>query len=172
MPPSEIPRKSKTLEEIVLWIDIALLLALGIAWEAYPRIYLHYYPVRPWPGYPNNWDANGSSNGQVSFFYACLAAALGFGQLRFSRWFQRDISKVLLRAFLLAVFVMIAGMWTIAIANRFWTIETNRKLLLEAEPTMREGTMLFRLGFWSSLALALLNLGYGLVRRPGAPSKS
>lgn len=106
------------------------------------------------------------------FFHACLIGAAGLAQLRFSRWFQRDISKILLRVFLLAVFVMIAGMWTFAIANRFWTIKTNRKLLLEAEPIMRVGTMLFRLGFWSSVALALLNLVCGLIRRPSAPSKS
>jgi hypothetical protein len=99
------------------------------------------------------------------FFFACLVAGPGFGQLRFSRWFHRDTSKILLRVFLFAGLVMVAGMWTFALANRFWTVEDNRLDLLGAQRGMEIGTTLFRLGAWSGLGVALLNLGYGLVRR-------
>jgi uncharacterized membrane protein YidH (DUF202 family) len=164
MTSSEIPPQSKDLEEVALWIVIGLCLALGVAWETYPRIYIHYHPVLPWPGYPGNWDSYGPSNGQLSFFFAFLVAAVGFGQLRFSRWFQRDISKSLLRTFLLAVFVMVAGLWTIALANHFWTIEHNNELR-RAEPYMDAGAMLFRIGFWSALVTALSNTVYAVVRK-------
>jgi len=165
MPANAAELKSRTIEVVILWIAIALFIALGVAREAYPRIYVHYHPFQVWSGDPNNWDSYGPSNGQESFFYACLTAALGFAQLRFSRWFQRDISKILMRFFLLAVFVMVAGLWTFSLANRFWTVEDNRLDLLGAEPGMELGKTLFRLGARSGLGVALLNLGYGLVRR-------
>jgi hypothetical protein len=37
MPSSEIPAKSKSFEEIVLWIVVGLSLALGVAWATYPK---------------------------------------------------------------------------------------------------------------------------------------
>jgi hypothetical protein len=169
MASSETPHKSKRFEEIVLWIVISLLLALGGAWEAYPRIYMRYHPVRPWPGESESF---GVTPIVQYFFYACLIGAAGFAQLRFSGRFQRNISKSLLRVFLLASFVMVAGMWTFALANRFWTIQFHPGAFHDAERTMRIGGTFALLGLWSSLALALLNLGYGLVRRPSAPQKS
>lgn len=167
MTSSNIPQKSKSLEEVVLWIVIALLLALCVAWEIYPKIYIYMHHQLHGAGSPYTWreESRGFSNGQMSFFYACLTAVLGFAQLRFSRWFQRDISKILLRIFLLAVFAMAAGLWTFALANRFWTVENNRPDLLRAQPGMEIGVTLFRLGAWSCIGVALLNLGYSLVRK-------
>src|SRR5580698_5081799 len=136
MPSSETPLKSKSLEEIVLWIVIGLCLVLGVAWEAYPTVYLHYHPQRPWPGEPESF---GFPPIVKLFFYFFLIGAAGFAQLRFSRWFQRDISKTLVRVFLLANFVMLAGMWTFALANRFWTIQFQPGRLHEVERTMYMG---------------------------------
>jgi hypothetical protein len=52
-----------------------------------------------------------------------------------------------------------------ALANRFWTIEFHARDFQEAERTMHIGGTFAVLGLWSSIALALLNLSYGLVRR-------
>jgi hypothetical protein len=60
--------------------------------------------------------------------------------------------------------VMVAGMWTFALTNRFWTVVDNRLYLLGAERGMEIGTTLFRLRAWSGLGVALLKLGYGLAR--------
>jgi transposase len=162
MASSGTPHKPKSLEQVVLWIVIALLLALGCAWEAYPRIYLRYHPQRPWPGEPESF---GFPPIVQYFFYACLIGSAGFAQLRFSRWFQRSISKTLLRVFLLANLIMLAGMWTFALSNRFWTIQFQAGRLHEVERTMHMGGTFAVLGLWSSLALTLLNLVYGLARK-------
>lgn len=164
-----VPRKSRTNEEVALWVVIGLFLALGVAWEAYPRIYIHYY-------YSPHGTRSSSSWANESFgpfpspivrysFYAFLIGFAGFAQLRFSQWFQRDISKTLLRVFLSGSFLMIGGMWTIALANRFWTVLLHQEDLQKVERTMHMGRTVAALGMWSSLAAALLNLGYGLVRK-------
>jgi hypothetical protein len=159
--------KSRTIEEVVLWIVVGLCLALGVAWETYPKIYTRIYHPRHGQGSSDTWanENFGPSRLVVFFFYACLIAGPGFAQLRFSRWFHRDISKILVRVFLCAGLVMVVGMWTFALANRFWTVQDNRLDLLGAQRGMEIGTTLSTLGAWSGLGVALLNLGYGLVRR-------
>ena len=92
-----------------------------------------------------------------------MTAALGYGQLRFRGWFGRDSSKILLRFFLLSGMVFLAGSWTFALANRFWTVEDNRVSLLGAQHGMEIGRTLVKLGVWSYLAAAFLNLGYALI---------
>jgi hypothetical protein len=163
MTSSETPPKSKGLEEIVLWMVIGLCLVLGVAWETYPRIYMHsLYPHGTGSSYIWRDEGRGTDPLVKFLFFACLIAAPGFAQLRFSRWFPRDISKILLRVFLLASIIMVSGMWTFALANHFWTLQHSDELH-EAEPYMRVGSMLFRIGFWSALATALSNMVYGLV---------
>ena len=98
------------------------------------------------------------------FFFPSLIAAQGFAQLRFSQWFKRDTSKILLRVFLFTCVVMVAGMWAFALANHFWTLEHNHELR-RAEPYMRVGTVLFRIGFWSAFATSLSNMVYAVVRK-------
>ncbi len=60
---------------------------------------------------------------------------------------------------------MVGGMWTFALANRFWTVLFHPGDLQKAERTMHMGGIIAVLGLWSSLASALLNVGYGLVRK-------
>jgi hypothetical protein len=163
MTSSETPPESKGLEEIVLWMVIGLCLALGAAWETYPRIYMHsHYPHGTGSSYTWRDEGRGTDPLGELFFFACLIAAPGFAQLRFSRRLPRDISKILLRVFLLASVVMVSGMWTFALANHFWTLP-HSDALHEAEPYMRAGSMLFRIGFWSALAMALSNMVYAVV---------
>jgi hypothetical protein len=162
MSSSETPYKLKSLEEIIFWIIMALLLALAVAWETYPRIYKHYHPQLPWPGEPESF---GFPPITQYFFYACLIGSAGLAQLRFSLWFHRSISKTLLRVFLLANFVMLAGMWTFALANRFWTVQFQPGGFYKAEHMMHTGGTFAAWGLWSSLALALSNLGCGLARK-------
>jgi uncharacterized protein (TIGR03382 family) len=52
-----------------------------------------------------------------------------------------------------------------ALANRCWTVQDNRLNLLGEQRGTEIGTRLFSLGVSSGLGVALLNLGYGLVRR-------
>jgi hypothetical protein len=159
--------KSRTIEEVVLWIVTGLCLALGVAWETYPRMYMHIHHPPQGPGRSYTWanESFGPPPLVRFFFYACLIAGPGFAQLRFSRWFHRDTSKSLMRVFLFAGLVMVVGMWTFSLANRFWTVEDNRLDLLGAQRGMEIGRTLFRLGAWSGLGVALLNLGYGLLGR-------
>jgi len=162
-----VPPRSRTIEEVALWIVIGLLLALGVAWEAYPRIYIHYYYSPHGTGSSSSWanESFGPSPIVRYFFYACLIGFAGFAQLRFSQWIQRDISNTLLKVFFSASFLMVGGMWTFALANRFWTVQFHPGALQEVERTMHLGGTVAVLGLWSSLAAALLNLGYGLVRK-------
>jgi hypothetical protein len=128
MPSSEIPTKSKGFEEIVLWIVVGLFLALGVAWTAYPKIYVHYHPGLAWPVVPQSWrDYSGSSPLLAYFFLACWTAACGFWQLRFSRCFGRDSSKSLLWLYLLFSFVAVVGSWTFALGSQFWTISVQKE---------------------------------------------
>jgi hypothetical protein len=60
---------------------------------------------------------------------------------------------------------MVVGMWTFALANRFWTVQDHRLDLLGAQRGMEIGTTLFRLGAWSGFGVAQLNFGYSLARR-------
>jgi hypothetical protein len=144
---SVVSPKQRTIEEVVLWIVIGLCLALGVAWETYPRIYMHVHHPPHGQGSSYTWRNEGFGPSQLvrSFFYACLIAGPGFAQLRFSQWFHRDTSKILLRPYLSAGLVMVVGMWTFDLANRFWTVEDNRLYLLGARGT-EVGTTLFRLG--------------------------
>ena len=168
MPSSEIPPKSKGFEEIVLWIVVGLFLALGAAWTAYPKVYAHYHPGLAWPVVSQSWrDYSGSSPALAYFFLACWTAACGFWQLRFSGQFGCDSSKSLLRLYLLFSFAAVAGSWTLALGSLFWTISVQKEFY-EADGVLEIGRVLVKLGLFSSLGVALLNLGYGLVRRRSA----
>jgi hypothetical protein len=164
MPSSEIPPKSKGFEEIVLWIVAGLFLALGVAWTAYPKIYVHYHPGLAWPVVPQRWrDYSGTSPLLVYFLLASWTAACGFWQLRFSRWFGRGSSKSLLWLYLFFSFLAVVGSWTFALGSQFWTISV-QKGFYEADGVLEIGRMLVKLGLFSSLGAALLNVGYSLVR--------
>jgi hypothetical protein len=71
-------------------------------------------------------------------------------QLRFSHWFNRETSKILLRLYL--------GSWTFALATHFWTI-SNAKELHQADHAIDMGSTLVTLCLRSSFAVALLNAG-------------
>jgi len=164
MTPSEIPPKSKGFDEIVLWIIVGLFLALGIAWATYPRIYLHYHPGLPWPVVPPRWvEYSGSSPTLVYFFLACTTAAFGFWQTRFSRRFGRDSSKILLWLYLLFSLVFVVGSWTFDLGSHFWTISTQKEFYA-ADGVLEIGRMLVKLGVFSSLGAAFLNVTYSSFR--------
>jgi hypothetical protein len=161
----ETPPKSRGLEEIVLWMVIGLCLALGAAWETYPRIYKYsHYPHGTGSSYTWKEEGRGTDPLVKFSFFACLIAAPGFTLLGFSRRFPRDTPKILLRVFLLAGIVMASGMWTFALANHFWTLQHSDELR-EAEPYMHAGSLLFRVGFWSAIATSLSNMVFVVVLR-------
>jgi hypothetical protein len=79
-------------------------------------------------------------------------------QLRFSHWFNRETSKILLRLYLLLCVGMVMGSWTFALATHFWTI-SNAKELHQADHAIDMGSTLVTLCLRSSFAVALLNAG-------------
>ncbi|HZV88780.1 MAG TPA: hypothetical protein VFF95_14620 [Candidatus Binatus sp.] len=163
MSSSEIPPKSKGLDEIVLWIVVGMFLALGIAWAAYPRIYLHYHPGLPWPVIPQRWkEYSDSSPKLVYIFLACWTAAIGFWQTRFSRRFGRDSSKILSRLYLLFSLVFVVGSWTFDLSSHFWTITVQNEFY--PDRALQIGRTLVKLGVFSSLAAAFLNVTYSSFR--------
>jgi hypothetical protein len=165
MTSSEIPPKSRGFDEIVLWIIVGLFLALGVAWAAYPRIYLHYHPGLPWPVVPQRWVAySESSPTLVYFFFACMTAAFGFWQTRFSRSFGRDSSQILLWLYLLFSLVLVVGSWTFDLGSHFWTIPIQKELY-QPDRVLEAGRMLVKLGVFSSLPVVFLNFGYALFHR-------
>lgn len=165
MTSSEIPPKSRGFGETVLWIIVGLFLALGVAWAAYPRIYLHYHPGLPWPVVPQRWVAySESSPTLVYFFFACMTAAFGFWQTRFSRSFGRDSSQILLWLYLLFSLVFVVGSWTFDLGSHFWTISIQKELY-QPDRVLEAGRMLVKLGVFSSIAVVFLNFGYALFHR-------
>jgi cytochrome bd-type quinol oxidase subunit 1 len=164
MTSSEIPPKSKGLDEIVLWVAIALFLSLGIAWLVYPRIYAHSHPGLPWPIIPQRWVGYADSSPTlVYFFLACMTAGFGFWQTRFSRRFGRDSSRILLWLYLLASVVFVAGSWTFDAGSHFWTIP-NQNELYEPNRVLEIGRILVKFGVYSTLAAAFLNVTYSSFR--------
>jgi hypothetical protein len=160
----EIPPKSKDLDEIVLRIVVGLFLALGIAWAIYPRIYLHYHPGLAWPVVPRRWrDYADSSPELVYFLLACMTAAFGLWQTRFSRKFGRDSSKILSWLYLLFSFVFVVGSWTFDLGSHFWTISIQNDFY-EPDRALQIGRLLVKFGVFSSVGAALLNVTYGSFR--------
>jgi len=164
MTSSEIPLKSKGLDEIILWIIVGLFLALSIAWAAYPRIYVHYHPGLPWPVIPQRWRPYADSSPTlVYFFLACMTAAFGFWQTRFSRSLGRDSSRILLRLYLLFSLVFVVGSWTFDLGSRLWTISMQNEFY-EPDHVLEIGRILVKWGLYSSLAAAFLNVTYSSFR--------
>lgn len=163
-PSSEIPLKPKGFDGIVLWIIVGLFLVLGIAWLAYPRIYLHYHPGVAWPVIPQRWRAySDSSPSLVYFFLACMTAAFGLWQIRFHRRFGRDSSQILSWLYLLSSLVFVAGSWTFDLGSHFWTIPMLNGFY-PPDRILELGRMLIKLGLYSSLAAAVLNVSYSAFR--------
>jgi|HubBroStandDraft_1064217.scaffolds.fasta_scaffold137289_2 hypothetical protein len=159
MPANAAEPKSRTIEEIILWIAIALFIALGVAYIAYPRFYYRHHPTPMFPIYPANWAAAPSP---VYFFFAGITALVGFWHTRFSRWFGRDSSRILLWLFFLSGLTVMAGSWKYGIAVRFWTLATKEELYA-AVPAMQIAGSLVKWGLWSSITLVILNFGYALA---------
>jgi hypothetical protein len=109
MPSSEIPRKSKGFEEIVLGIVVGLFLPLGVAYLAYPAFCYHHLPRPMWPIHPVTSSGRAASPSLAYFFFAALTASFGFWQTRVNRWFGRESSRILLWLFSLFSLVVIAG---------------------------------------------------------------
>ncbi len=164
MTPSEIPLKSKRFDEIVLWILVGLFLALGIAWAAYPRTYLHYHPGLAWPVIPQRWRLySDSSPALVYFFLACMTAAFGIWQTRFSRHFGRESSRILSWLYLLCSLVFVVGSWTFDLGSHFWTIPIQNEFYAP-DRVLEIGRLLVKFGVYSSLAAAFLNVTYSSFR--------
>ena len=164
MPTSEIAPKSNGLEEIVLGMIVGLCLALCIAWAAYPRIYLHYHPGLPWPVIPQRWvEYADSSPTLVYFFLACMTAAFGLWQTRFSRRLGRDSSKLLTWLYLLFSLVFVVGSWTFDLGSHFWRFPILNDLY-QADRTLEIGRIFIKWGLYASLATAFLNVTYSSFR--------
>jgi hypothetical protein len=165
MTSSEAPPKSNSFEEMVLWIVVALLVALGLAWATYPRLYLHYHPTLPWPVIPERWkEYSDSSPTLVYFFFACMTAAFGLWQTRFSRHFGCDSSPFLLWLYLLFSSVFVIGSWTFDLGSHFWTFPILNDLYA-ADRVLKTGRILVKWGLYASLAAAFLNVTYSSFRK-------
>jgi len=171
MAPSEIPLKSKALDEAALWLAIALFMALGIAYVAYPAYYYQHHPRPMVPIHPvasSVW----AYPTLVYFFFASLTALFGFLQTRFRRWYGRESSRLLFWLFLLSTLVVTAGSWHYALAIRFWTLATKDELLA-AVPELQKVAPFLMWSFRLSFASAVLNVGYAILHKPqdkGYPS--
>jgi len=164
MPSSEIPPQSKGFDEIGLWIVVGLFLALSIAWATYPRIYLHNHPGLHWPVIPKKWVEYSDSSPQlVYFFLACMTAAFGLWQTRFSRSLSRESSKILLRLYLLFSLVFVVGSWTFDLGSHFWTIPIQSEFYAP-DGILEVGRILVKWGLYASLAAAFLNVTYSSFR--------
>lgn len=97
------------------------------------------------------------------FFLASVTAVFGFWQTRFCRRFGRDSSKILLRLFLLFSLIAVVGSWTFALGSHFWTISIQKEFY-EADRVLQIGRMLVKLGVFSSLGAAFLNVSYSSFR--------
>jgi len=171
MAPSENPLPSKGFNEIVLWIVVGLFLALGIAWAAYPNIYLHYHPGLAWPVIPQRWRPySDSSPALVYFFLACMTAGFGLWQTRFSRSFSRESSQVLTWLYLLSSVVFVAGSWTFDLGSHFWTIPLQNEIYAP-DRILEMGRILVKYGLYSSLAAAFLNVTYSSFRPAAGPRR-
>ena len=160
----EAPLKSPALDEIVLWIIVALFLALAIAWAIYPKIYVHNHPGLPWPVIPQRWVAySDSSPSLVYFFLACITAGFGLWQTRFSRRLGRDSSQILLWLYLLFNSVFVIGSWTFDLGSHFWTFPILNDLYA-ADRVLEIGRILIKWGLYASLAAAFLNVTYSSFR--------
>jgi|HubBroStandDraft_4_1064222.scaffolds.fasta_scaffold357431_2 hypothetical protein len=164
MPTSEIPLKAKRFQEIVLGMIVGLLLALCLAWAVYPKIYLHYHPGLPWPVIPQRWvEYSDSSPALVYFFLACMTAAFGLWQTRFSRRLGRDSSKLLTWLYLLFSLVFVVGSWTFNLGSHFWTFPILNDLY-QADRVLEIGRIFIKWGLYASLAAAFLNVTYSSFR--------
>jgi hypothetical protein len=149
-----------------LWIIVGLFLALGIFWLAYPRIYLHYHPSAEWPVIPQRWRAySDSSPSLVYFLLAGMTAAFGFWQIRFHRWFGRGSSQILSWLYLFFSLVFVAGSWTFDLGSHFWTISMQNEFY-PPDRVLEIGRMLIKLGLYSSLPAAVLNVNYSGFSTP------
>jgi len=99
----------------------------------------------------------------VYFFLACMSAAFGLWQTRFSRRFGRDRSKILLWLCLLFSLVFVVGSWTFDLGSHFWTISAQKEFYA-ADGVLEKGRMLVKLGVFSSLGAAFLNVTYSSFR--------
>jgi hypothetical protein len=170
MAPSETPPQSKGLEELLLWIAVALFLALVIAWAAYPKIYLHYHPSLAWPVIPQRWRAYAdSSPALVYLFLACMTAGFGLWQTWFSRRFGRDSFRILTRLYLLSSLAFVAGSWTFDLGNHFWTVAIQNEIY-PPDRVLEMGRVLVKYGLYASLAAAFLNVTYSSFRPVASPN--
>jgi hypothetical protein len=147
-----------------------LFLALGVTWAIYPKIYLHSDPGLLWPVIPQRWRPySDSSPALVYFFLACMTAAFGLWQTRFSRRFSRDSSQILTWLYLLSSLVFVAGSWTFDLGSHFWTIPIQNDFY-PPDQVLEIGRILVKYGLYSSLAAAFLNVTYSSFRPLPSPS--
>jgi hypothetical protein len=171
MTPSENPPHSKGLDELVLWIVVGLFLALAIAWTTYPKVYLHYHPGLAWPVIPQRWRPySDSSPALVYFFLACMTAAFGIWQTRFSRHFGRESSQILSWLYILCSLVFVTGSWTFDLGRHFWTIPVQNEIY-PPDRVLEIGRILVKWGVYASLATAFLNVTYSSFRPAAGPKR-
>jgi hypothetical protein len=164
MSSSEIPPHSKGSDEAVLWTIVGLILALGLTWLIYPRVYAHSHPGQSWPVIPQRWvEYSDSSPALVYFFLACMTAGFGLWQTRFSHKLGRDSSRILLWLYLLASQIFVAGSWTFDLGSHFWTIPIQNGFYAP-DRVLEVGRILVKCGLYASLAAAFLNVTYSSSR--------
>ena len=142
-------------------IVVELFLALSISWGVYERVYDNYHPTAPWPGEPESFRI---LNLELSFLLAILIAVLGFLQIGFLRWVQRDTSRFLLCVFLLLALGLAFDYLTFALTTRFGTLAVR----MQSDQVHRVYEMSSVLGGYflkPIVAIGLLNIGLALFRK-------
>ena len=160
----ETSAKATALEQVMLWIVVGLFVVLSISWAVSPRVYERNHPTPQWPG---EIDSFGPSNAELSLLVATLLTVLGFLQLGFRRWFQRETSSLLFWVFLLLGVGLALDHWTFALATRFWTITVQ----MQSDQARRAYEMSIKLASYflsSTVAVGVLNIGLALLRRRGS----
>jgi len=150
------------LEQATLWIIVGLFVVLGVSWVVCERVYLHYHPTPAWPG--EGYVFALPSNAQLSFLLGTLLAVLGFFQLGFQRWFQRETFSFLFWAFLLFGLCLALDCWTFALATRFWTLTWK----MQSDQARRGYEMSRQVAPYFLMSMAtvgVLNMGLALLRK-------
>jgi hypothetical protein len=107
--------------------------------------------------------SRGASPTLVYLFLACMTAAFGLWQTRFSLGFGRDSSRILTELYLLASVVFVAGSWTFDLGSQFSTIPI-QNAIYPPDRILEIGRILVNWGLYASLAVAFLSVTYSSFR--------
>jgi hypothetical protein len=109
-------------------------------------------------------DVGTRPDSHTAFLLAVLLAVLGFLQIGFRRWFQRDTSRFLFWVFLLLGLGLAFDYWTLALATRFFSL-TDKMQSDQAHRAYEISRMLAGYFLKPIVAIGLLNIGLALLHK-------